>query len=328
MRIKRTCTLIANFGGPRSLNEIAPFLEELLTDRDVVRTRLPNPIHNFLFKRIARKRALKIAPDYIKIGGKSPIYDDTEALAEQLRSALNEPTLTFHRYLRATHAEFIEKISALKFDEIRIFPMFPQFTYATTGSIARWFEHNLPSFITSKMRWVKSYPAHPAFINSYREVILGYLQSSQLKEEECCLLFSAHGVPQSFVQKGDLYEDECRLSFHSLASHFPKAHSVLSYQSQFGKEEWLRPYTTDMCRDVLQWHQGRPHILFVPIAFTSDHVETLYEIEEQYLPIIREQGLKAHRIPALNLRSSWISAIQTILQEANLCSNQMLVRRR
>lgn len=184
-----TAYVIANFGGPRTLNEIEPFLRALLTDKDVVRTRFPQPLHNLLFGRIAKKRAGAIREDYAKIGGGSPIWSDTEYVAEKLREKLQGPVLTFHRYLPATHAPFIEALNNISADEIRIFPMFPQFTYATTGSIARFFQQTLKTTTLRKLRWVKSYPCHPAYIGAFRRTIADFLEFQELKEEEIFFSF-------------------------------------------------------------------------------------------------------------------------------------------
>jgi ferrochelatase len=153
-------TIIVNFGGPRDLNEVYPFLKELLTDRDVIRTRLPKILNTLLFTRVAKKRAKKVCLDYEEIGGKSPIFDDTEALAHLLKDKFEGPVLTFHRYLTATHQDFLTQVENLKVDRIRLFPLFPQFTYATTGSAARFFEKHLSKKTVAKFRWVKSYPTH------------------------------------------------------------------------------------------------------------------------------------------------------------------------
>lgn len=132
--------LIINFGGPRNLKEVEGFLKELLTDQEVIRTPFPSFIHRLLFTRIAKKRALKVIPEYEKIGGRSPIYEDTEKMAATLQKYVKAPVLTFHRYLPETHACFLSAIKQIPKDhQIRVFPMFPQFSYATTGSIALFF---------------------------------------------------------------------------------------------------------------------------------------------------------------------------------------------
>ncbi len=321
-----TAYLIVNFGGPRSLSEIEPFLSTLLTDRDVVRTKLPKVFNNYLFRRIAKKRSVKVAADYEMIGGKSPIYGDTEFVAEALRARLNAPVLTFHRYLPTTHAESLAAIEALDAEEIRVFPMFPQFTYATTGSIARLFKNKLSEKALNKLKWVKSYPSHPSFIEVTQQTIRSYLKEKNLKEEETLFFFSAHGVPQSFVDQGDLYAYECQLSYENVMKGFPHTESLLAYQSKFGPGEWLRPYTQEVCEQIEDYRKGRKNVLFIPISFTSDHIETLFEIEQDYLPIIRKQGVTPFRLPSLNRRPEWIEAIEEILKNYTPSSTSMLVR--
>ncbi|MCH9626747.1 MAG: Ferrochelatase [Chlamydiales bacterium] len=323
-----TAYLIVNFGGPRSLDEIEPFLSALLTDRDVVRTKLPRVLNHYLFRRVARKRSVKISQDYLSIGGSSPIYSDTEYVASQLRLKYKSPVLTFHRYLPATHADSLAALEALDYEEIRVFPMFPQFTYATTGSVARFFQDRLSEKTLNKLKWVKSYPSHPAFIQATQAAIREFLKERSLKEEETLFFFSAHGVPQTFVDQGDLYAYECQLSYKNVMKGFSNVESLLAYQSKFGPGEWLRPYTQEVCEQIQKYQKGRQTILFIPISFTSDHIETLFEIEQEYLPIILEQGLAAYRLPALNRRPDWIEAIATILENYTPSSTSMLVRSR
>lgn len=321
-----TAYLIVNFGGPRTLSEIEPFLSALLTDRDVVRTKLPQVVNTYLFRRIAKRRAIKVAADYEAIGGSSPIYDDTEYVAKKLREKFNAPVLTFHRYLPATHAASLRAIETLEADEIRVFPMFPQFTYATTGSVARFFQKNLNGKTLLKMKWVKSYPSHPAFVGITQKAIREFLEENHLCEDKVLFFFSAHGLPQEFVDQGDLYAYECRLSYEGVMRGFPKGEGLLAFQSKFGPGEWLRPYTQEVCEQIEKYRKGREDILFIPISFTSDHIETLFEIEKQYVPIVKEQGVNPYRLPALNRREDWIEAIASILENYTPSSTSMLVR--
>jgi ferrochelatase len=320
--------LLVNFGGPRSLEEIQPFLIALLTDRDVIRTRLPSWIQNRLFKRIAKKRSVKIQHDYKIIGGKSPIYFDTEDLGKLLSKHLQAPVFTFHRYLPQTHINCLEQLEKSNAEKIIVLPLFPQFCYATTGSIARFLSKNLSSQTLLKLRWIKSYAAHPAFINAFTKHISLFLKDQNLKEETVAFLFSAHGVPKTFITEGDIYQSECELSFQKIKQNFPKAISQLSYQSKFGPGEWIRPYTDEMCENVSQWSEKRENIVVIPLSFTSDHIETLFEIEHLYLPSLRVQGQKAFRCPAFHLEDHWVGALREILEETNFCTTDMLVRTR
>lgn len=307
--------MIANFGGPRSLEEVEPFLVALFSDREVFRVPF---FFNPLFKRIAKRRAIGVREDYRAIGGKSPIFEDTEVIAKKLQGE----ACTFHRYLVATHDAFFKKISS--FEQIIVFPMFPQFTYATTGSIAMLFAQKLPKEILSRIRWVKSYPKHPAFIALIQKMIREFFEKNRFLEEETILIFSAHGLPKVFIDEGDVYQEECESSFQLVSAAFPKVCAYLSYQSKVGRGEWIRPYTVDLCQEIPL--VGKKDVLFIPISFTSDHIETLFEIEREYMPIIRKRGLNAHRLSAFNQRPEWIEAIGRILREETLVNNAMLVR--
>ncbi len=316
--------LLVNFGGPRNLDEIEPFLCELLCDRELIRTRLPNFAHNILFKRVAKKRAPKIRPDYELIGGKSPIYETTETIAQELRDKLQLSVLTFHRYLPITHKTSLSAIENCTADKITVFPFFPQFSFATTGSIATLLAKRLTSESLKKLRWIKSYPAHHSFIEAWKRLIRSFLEKHSVQESDAALLFSAHGLPQSFVDEGDPYEKECESTFQAILSAFPNAIGKLAYQSKFGPGEWLRPYTEDASNEIISWCQNRKTVVFIPLAFTSDHIETLFEIEKLYLPIAQSKGLRALRCPALNL--SWLDAIVQILQETPLQPTEALLR--
>ena len=318
--------ILVNFGGPRSMEEIPSFLTELLTDQDVIRTSLPRFFEKWFFKKVAVQRAKKIAHDYQLIGGKSPIYEDTEFIAEAIRTRLNQPVITFHRYLAETHPDTFRQIQESSSDEFIVFPLFPQFSYATTGSIARFFETHLNEELLSKFRWIRSYPVHESYVAAMQTVIRDFLQQEGLEEKEVVLFFSAHGLPQEFIDGGDPYERECHLSYEAIRKGFPEAHSLLAFQSKFGRGEWVRPYTNELCEIPQKWHAGRRNVVFIPLSFTSDHIETLFEIEYQYLPAIRAQGLEAFRCPALNLREEWFDAIVKILQDPFYSMNDHLIR--
>jgi len=314
-----TPLILVNFGGPRSLEEVEEFLYALLADKDVIRSSLPSFIHRRFFARIARKRAAKVTKDYEKIGGKSPIYEDTEALAALLRT--QRPVITFHRYIPKTHEESLQKMEELEGKAI-VFPLFPQFSYTTTGSIARFFKTHFSR--PDNLLWIKSYASHSAYVQAMVTVLKEHFSMHALAEEKVCLLFSAHGLPQAFVDEGDEYEKECQLSFQAIARAFPCTLSYLCYQSKFGRGQWLQPATEEAC---LRFSFGeRENVVVVPLSFTSDHIETLFEIEELYLPILRARGFKASRCLTLHLHPAWVSAIESILENPSFTLGNKLIR--
>lgn len=331
--MRKKAYLLVNFGGPRERNEIEEFLIELLTDQEVIRTPFPAWIHRWLFTRIAKKRSKKVVEDYDLIGGSSPIFKDTEELARRVSLQLGAEVITFHRYLPKTHVAFVDKMQSLKeVDQIVVVPLFPQFSYATTGSISLWFFKQLPSSITKKMCWVRAYATHPAYIDAMQKTVRDFLKSNCLQESGVCLLFSAHGLPQQFIKTGDPYQKECESSFNAIKSYFPDAHSLISYQSQFGKQPWIQPYTSAVCQEIERHTEGRKQVVIIPLSFTSDHIETLYEVEYTYLVPIREAGLQAYRCPALNLREDWVDVVadlfakgggETSSQNDDLCRSRV-----
>jgi ferrochelatase len=139
------------------------------------------------------------------------------------------------------------------------------------------------------------------------------------------LLFSAHGLPKSFIEKGDPYQSQCEVSFQKLSEKFSKALSLLSYQSQFGKSAWITPSTLSMCQEPQKWIQDKKQIVIVPLSFTSDHIETLFEIEYEYIQPLRALGYSAQRCPALGRSPSWVQAATSILSEKK-STNRSLIR--
>jgi ferrochelatase len=176
------------------------------------------------------------------------------------------------------------------------------------------------------LSWVKSFSEHPAFIEAFVHVIKDFLLEKGLDESQTLLFFSPHGLPVSYVFEGDVYKKECERSLRKILRSFPDAGFVMGYQSQFGRAEWLKPYTNELAESIKEWNEGYPSVVFIPLSFTSDHIETLFEVENQYVPLVKEAGFAAYRCPALNRRSDWVDAVERILQESDLCSTQMLIR--
>ncbi len=318
-----TSYLLVNFGGPRSLEEVEPFLSALLTDRDAVDSILPK----WFFRQIAKRRAKSVGEQYAAIGGSSPIYGDTEAVAAELRKELGN-VVTFHRYLPATHEASLAAIEQLEGDKIVVFPMFPQFTYSVTGSIARFLHTHLSPETLKRTAWIKSYSTHPAFVALIQQMIGEFMDKNGLNPSETALLFSAHGLPQKSLRRGDGYDLQCEETVERVMEGFPGVLGRLAYQSKFGLGRWLEPSTQELCKNVDRWVGVRKNLIFVPISFTSDHLETLYEIERDYLPLVTEKGVEAYRLPAFNRRSDWVETIQKILHESTPVITASLVAKK
>ena len=320
--------LLVNFGGPRVPEELGAFMEALLTDQDVIQTSWPPFLHRLLFKRVARRRAELMAPEYHHMGGSSPIFRDTEELAWKLQRLLQRPVLTFHRYLPATHQESLRLLecSAHAAEQVDVLPLFPQFSYSTTGSCARWLERHLAPALRSKLTWVQGYPDHTGFIEAYHQQIQRVLSTIPHTPEKTVLLFSAHGLPQRYVDEGDPYQKQCQRSVAAVAALYPGYTYELAFQSRYGPEEWLKPYTVDLAAELRTRYPQHDLVLVVPIAFTSDHLETLVEIEQQVLPLLQERGFRAQRVPSLQNCPEWPSMLVRILEESERSSTRSLIR--
>jgi ferrochelatase len=165
------------------------------------------------------------------------------------------------------------------------------------------------------MDWIESCHNHPCFVAAWKEQIEHYLIEKGLREDEVLLLFSAHSLPQKIIAAGDPYAQQCQESFEMISRAFPKAQSRLSFQSKVGWGRWLEPSMANTCRKILNTSDGRKHVVVIPLSFTSDHIETLYEIEHKYLPLLSQNGLKAHRCPAFGSATAWGEAIWSIIKE-------------
>ena len=324
---KKTALILANFGGPRNLEEIESFLIELLCDQEVVRTPLPKWLHQRLFKAIAKKRVGKVQEDYKLIGGKSPIYEDTLKVAEKPKSKLPDEIIIFQRYLPSTHLEFINQVKNCQAEKIIVFPFFPQFSTSTSGSIAKWFNENLPQDVINKLFWLKSYPKELPFTDLFAKRIEDFISDKALDQDKLVMLFSAHGVPQKFIKNGDPYQSECEASFNQISKKFPLIRSILCYQSKFGYGQWIKPYTVDVSKNINEYAKGKTQALFIPLAFTSDHIETLFEIENDYMPLTKKNGLTTYRLNAFNAEDDWISTIEALIKNPTLTKNDSLIRR-
>lgn len=312
--------LLANFGGPRHVRDCEAFLTALLTDPDVTGTWLPQPIHTRLFTFIAKQRAKKVLPLYQAIGGCSPIYQDTETLAKMLSSHLHAPVISFHRYLPDTHEDTLHKLMPWSNSQIVGIPLFPHFTYAVTGSIVRCIHKYLPK---ANISWIAHFGSHPEFLACIVNHIRSFLQSCNIPEDSCCLLFSSHGLPLKYIRQGDPYRQQCVDSFHAISQQLQPMETHLCYQSKFGFGEWLSPSTKTVCETL---KTDKKYVLIIPFGFTSEHIETLYEIEKEYLPILNQRGYFALRVPTIYASTHWVETLAAIVRNSTYVRHTQLIK--
>jgi len=313
---ERIAVVLCNLGGPDSLESVRPFLFNLFSDPDIFRLPL-----GFLTQRpfaalIARRRAPAAAKGYAAIGGKSPILKFTRAQAEALKRGLGD-SFDVHVCMRYWHPLTGEVVTMLKnrnYRRVILLPLYPQYSITTSGSAYNEFirqcerQHYRPE-VTLVRQWYDQ----PDYLGAIVEMLRAEAQKFPDPDPQRIeLLFSAHGLPRKIVDQGDPYERQIRTTYEALRAQLGWPHTTLCYQSRVGPLEWLRPYTDDVIRE--KGAAGVKQMLVYPIAFVSDHVETLFELGITYADIARAQGIAHYRVvSALNSHPRFIEALKSLV---------------
>ncbi len=315
---RRVGVVLFQLGGPDTLEAIEPFLYNLFCDPDIIDFPFARLGRKPLAKLISSTRARKVQHHYAVIGGGSPIRRNTErqarALEQELRAqGLDACCFVAMRYWHPFTAEAIEQLKRSGCDEIVLLPLYPQYSSTTTGSsLNEWrrlFHDDVPTFC------VEDFYRNPAYLDAMAEKVneaLARFDGSDQVE----IVFSAHGVPISVIQKGDPYqaqiEDTVRLLMQYGAWRNPHR---LCYQSKVGASRWLQPSLHQTLRTLAAEHVR--DVCVVPIAFVSDHVETLGEIDHEARHEADQLGITHFEMSAgLNDSPKFISALGQIVTEA------------
>jgi len=293
MMNKKFAVVLMNLGGPDSLEAVQPFLQNLFSDPDIFKIPL---VQKPLAKFIAKKRSPKVIEEYKLIGGKSPIGYWTEVQRKMLEEKLNENENLFDvfiamRYWKPFTQEVVEKISKNNYEKIFLLPLYPQYSISTTGSsFNEWKRHYKDD--RAEIVYIENYHTNTNYINAVIERIKQSLNEFE-DRDKAYLLFSAHGVPVSYIKKGDPYQKQIEETVQLVISQgkFTNPYS-LAYQSKVGPMKWLEPSTDKEIERLI--HSGFKNLLVIPIAFVSDHIETLYELDIEYRKIAEECGAEKY----------------------------------
>ncbi|MDX2272314.1 MAG: ferrochelatase [Cyanobacteriota bacterium] len=319
--------LLLNLGGPEIQEDVQPFLYNLFADPDLIRLSLPALQPLFAWT-ISRLRAKKSKRNYAAIGGGSPLRQITaaqaQALQEQLvKSGFDVPVYMAMRYWHPLTESVVQQIKADGITRLVVLPLYPQYSITTTGSSFKlldqlWQQDPQLSGIerVSICSWYDQPDYLAAMATAIREQLATYPQPEQVH-----VLFSAHGIPESYVTDyGDPYQQEIEACVRLIWQQVGRAnpHS-LSYQSRVGSIKWLSPYTEAILPQLAA--QGVKHLLVVPISFVSEHIETLQEIDMEYRHLAESCGIPDfRRVPALNTHPTFISALAQLVQPHLLVS--------
>jgi protoporphyrin/coproporphyrin ferrochelatase len=316
-----TGIVMMNMGGPANLDEVEPFLLRLFADRELLRL----PWQDVLGKFIAKRRAPKVRGLYDAIGGGSPILRWTEAQGAGMCARLDElsPSTAPHRFYVAFRyvAPFADDaVTAMKADGIKraiAFTQYPQYSCTTTGSSLNELWRALDrNGLQNAFEWsvLDRWGTHPGFVNAMTSAIHDGLAKYDARERDNVLvLFSAHSLPLSVIDRGDPYPAEVAATVDRVMeqSALRNPHA-LSFQSEVGPVRWLGASTESTIRQLAA--RGQKNVLVVPIAFTSDHIETLSEIDIEYGELAHSLGMTGFtRAPSLNARPDFLDALADLV---------------
>jgi len=336
--------LFLNLGGPEKSDDVEGFLYNLFADPDIIRLPPPlSPLQNLIALFISKRRAPKSIAAYQSIGGGSPILkysnDQANLITQQLQSKydLNVSTYIGMRYWYPFTEQALTQIHKDQINALVIVPLYPQFSISTSGSSLRVLQEEFasnPNQYGDKVMTHTVIPAwydRPGYITAMANII--QTQLNTFTNNECKaqneltpgytkhILFSAHGVPQSYIEAGDPYQSQIQTCVDKISKQIqinnPKSDVQvhLSYQSRVGPIEWLRPYTDDVLPQL--GNDGVRNLVVVPISFVSEHIETLEEIDIEYRELAEENGISNwRRAPALNTDEIFIEDMADMVYEA------------
>ena len=314
----RNAVVLFNLGGPDSLQSVRPFLFNLFSDPDIFKFPLSFLTQKVFAWFIARRRTPEAAKGYAAIGGKSPLLENTQEQAIALQLAFAEDgefdVYVCMRYWHPLSREVVADLKAKGYSRVILLPLYPQYSLTTSGS-------SYNAFLRACQR--QNYQPETVFIEQwydqphYQDAIVESLKAEAEKfpdpdPNHIELLFSAHGLPQKFIDAGDPYEKQIRATYESVRAKLGWPHTTLCYQSRVGPLKWLQPYTNKVIEE--KGSAGVKQILIYPIAFVSDHIETLYELGMLYAELARKHGIEHYRVaPALNNHPLLIQALKMLV---------------
>lgn len=308
---------LLDFGGPQGPDELVGFLRELLTDV------LPGPkwLRAGAASLLAPRRAKVVGPNYAEIGW-SPLVPTHHRQADALREALGAdapPIVSGMQFTPPTMDDCVEGLLAQGVERFVALPMYPHYSLATTGAAFNFFFEALERRGLQKapVHWVSAYPEHPAYIEALAETIRQGVEATDGPDDEPVhLIFTPHGLPVSFVERGDPYPDHIRATVRAVIRELDWTGPYhIGWQSRVGPVQWLTPGTPEVMQRVKN-HGGR-RICLVPISFAAEHIETLHEIDIEYRDEAKEMGIEFFgRAPALGLQPRFIDALADLTRDA------------
>jgi ferrochelatase len=321
----RVGVVLFQLGGPDSLDAIEPFLYNLFCDPDIIDFPFARLAREPLARLISSRRAGKVRKHYQEIGGKSPIGEVTARQARALEAELSRSfaarVVVAMRYWHPLTEAAVRELTDFAPDEIVLLPLYPQYSATTTGSSLNEWQRQVPRAYAARVHVVRDFHDHPLYLDALVERIEQGLERFRRSNGHAArvpsdvhLLFSAHSIPLSAIHRGDPYQIHIEATVKGVMRRGPWAnpHS-LCYQSRSGPGRWLQPFIHETLQEIAA--RGAERVLVVPIAFVSDHVETLHEINIEARAQAETLGIQHFEtMEGLNDSPAFISALADLVR--------------
>ena len=329
MTIPRRAVILFNLGGPDSLSAVRPFLYNLFSDKAIIS--LPHLPRLALAWVISTLRAGKARKIYARMGGKSPLLEETRKQASALEALLQkkDPTRQTRVFISMRHwhpraREVTAEVQAWGADEIVLLPLYPQYSSTTTqSSLMEWMAEVQRAGLRLRHKTICCYPDEPLFLRAHGENIEACLQrldAEGVNPERLVLLFSAHGLPKSVIRRGDPYQSQVEKTCAGVMAElqpprgWPEMDWRICYQSRVGPMQWIGPSLDECLTAIAAEGKG---VVIVPIAFVSEHSETLVELDQEYRAIAARLGVAFyHRVAALCSSPVFIETLASLVLQA------------
>jgi ferrochelatase len=313
---RRVAVVLFNLGGPDRPDAVRPFLFNLFNDPAIIG--LPALPRRLLATLVSSKREKEAKAIYARIGGKSPILELTWRQAHALQAALAgaDETRVFvaMRYWHPMIEEAAREVAAFAPDDVVLLPLYPQFSTTTTeSSLGEWRRVARRVGLKAPAHAVCCYPDEPSFIAAHAGLVRRALES--IPDQAARILFSAHGLPEKVVARGDPYPSQVERTAQAVLAALGGGHdAVVCYQSRVGPLKWIGPSTE---HEIERAGRDGRAVVLVPIAFVSEHSETLVELDLTYAELARERGVPRYvRVPALGDDPAFIAALAGLVRQA------------
>jgi ferrochelatase len=322
-----TGIVMLNMGGPSTVPEVGPFLHRLFTDGEIIQL---GPLQSTLGPFIAKRRTPRIEQQYQEIGG-SPIRRWTELQGKGMAEILDKirPESAPHKfYIAFRYADPLteETLLAMKNDGVEravAFSQYPQYSCTTAGSsLNHLWRESARLGLQNSFKWsiIDRWNLYPGYVQAVAEGLVEGLKkfSSYDAAERAVIVFSSHSLPLKVVEKGDQYPQEMAATVSAVMDAVRKLGVNNSYihawQSKVGYLPWISPSTEHTLTGLGK--QGHKEVLVVPLGFTSDHVETLFELDIEYSQVSKDHGIREYvRAPALNDNKTFIQSLADLVKE-------------